>query len=132
MVIQLCREYYEALNPYERYKLRSEYIRQLKALETPDADSKLDEVTKEEAYKWLQESKQPPTIPPKTSIATKYPDLQRSEQVQVLQREGIQPAPDQEVLASEARSHELDVAKEKAVAEAKASAKPEPAKPKTK
>jgi hypothetical protein len=35
MVIQLCREYYEALNPFERYKLRGEYLRQLKALETP-------------------------------------------------------------------------------------------------
>jgi hypothetical protein len=49
MVIQLCREYYEAINPYEQFKLRGEYVRQLKALETPDADTLLKEVTKDEA-----------------------------------------------------------------------------------
>lgn len=126
MVVQLCREYYEVLNPYTRYKLRSEYVRQLKALECPDADQKLDEVQKPEAMQWLEQSKQPPTIPPKTSIATKYPDLQRSEQVQVLGREGIQPASDQEVNASMVRDHQLEVAKEAGIAKAKAEAAPKP------
>lgn len=93
MVIQLIREYYEALNPFEQYKVRDEYVRQLKALEVPDADERLDEVSKEAAYAWLQQSKQPPTIPPKTSIATKFVDLERPEQEQVLKREGIEPAP---------------------------------------
>lgn len=124
MVIQLVREYYEALNDYERYKLRPEYLRQLKALETPDAAQLLDEVTKEAAAAYLQQSKQPPTIPPKTSIATKYPDLERSEQKQVLAREGITPAPDAEVQASQAQSAQLEVAKEGAIAKAKEAAKP--------
>jgi hypothetical protein len=123
MVIQLCREYYEALNPYEQYHLRSEYLRQLKALEVPDADEKLPEVTKQEADAWLQQSKQPQTIPPKTSIATKYPNLLRSEQVQVLTREGIKPGSPEE--AAHAQAHE--VVKEGALAQAKEAAKPKPA-----
>lgn len=135
MVVQLCREYYEALNPFERYKLRDEYIRQLKALETPDADTLLDEVTKAEADAYQEQAKQPPTIPPKTSIATKYPDLARSEQVQVLKREGIQPASDQEIAQTAATDANTEVAKAGGIADVQAQAKqdhPMPAKPATK
>lgn len=133
MVIQLCREYYEALNPYEQFKLRGEYVRQLKALETPDADTLLKEVTKEEADGWLEAQKNtPPPMPPKTSIATKYPDLERSEQVQVLQREGIQPADQAEVDQSVAKEAAQKVQVEGAVAKAKEDAKPAPKKPASK
>jgi hypothetical protein len=126
MVIQLCREYYEAINPYEQFKLRGEYVRQLKALETPDADTLLKEVTKEEADAWLEAQKNtPPPMPPKTSIATKYPDLERSEQVQVLQREGITPASQAEVDQSTEKEAEQKIKVEGAVAKAKEDAKPE-------
>jgi hypothetical protein len=122
MVIQLVREYYEALTPYERYKLRPEYLRQLKALETPDAASLLDEVTKEQAQQWLDEqARKPEPMPPKTSIATKYPDLERSEQEQVLQREGITPASPAETAKSDAE----EVKKTGALAAAEAKAKAE-------
>jgi hypothetical protein len=130
MVIQLCREYYEALTPYERYKLRGEYLRQLKALETPDAAQLLDEVTKEQAIAWQQEqATKPPELPPKTSIATKYPDLHRSEQVQLLQREGITPASDAEIAQTDAA--EVKKAGDLASAEAEAKAEAQPPKPKT-
>jgi hypothetical protein len=122
MVIQLCREYYEVLNPYEKRKLRDEYLRQLKALETPDADRLLDEVTEEEVQQWQEAQKNAANLPPKTSIATKYPDLERSEQVQVLRREGLNPASDQEVAQSKAADaqHEIALETEKAGAVAKA------------
>jgi hypothetical protein len=125
MVIQLCREYYEALTPYERYKLRGEYLRQLKALETPDAAQLLDEVTREEAEAWLKASQKPPDLPPKTSIATKFGDLERSEQEQVLRREGIEPAHFDEVIASRTRDDNAEVKKEAAIAKAKEDAKPD-------
>lgn len=125
MVIQLCREYYEALNPFERYKLRGEYLRQLKALETPDAAQLLDEVSKEEAMAWLEQSKQPPVIQPKTSIATKFPDLERSEQEQVLRREGIEPAKFDEVIAARTAEDKQEIKKEGAIAKAKEDAKPD-------
>lgn len=114
MVIQLCREYYEALNPLEQMKLRNEYIRQLKAMEVQDPDELLDVVTQEQVDQWLLEQQEAAKLPPKTSIATKYPDLARSEQVAVLKREGIPPASDQEI-EQERLKH---VAEEKALAEA--------------
>lgn len=92
-VTKICREYYESLNTFERYKLRDVYIRQLKALEEPDAEKKLEEVTPQQLQAWVAQQNQPPVEPPKTSIATKYTDLERPEQIQVLQREGITPAP---------------------------------------
>jgi hypothetical protein len=134
MVIQLCREYYEVLTPYERYKLRGEYLRQLKALETPDATSLLDEVTKQQAEAWQKEqASKPPELPPKTSIATKYPDLARSEQVQVLAREGIRPASDQELAQGkeEEVEHEADIAGATKKAEVKADPDGGRPKPKT-
>lgn len=93
MVVQLCREYYEALTPLEQHKLRDEYLRQLRALEVQDANELLTEVTEEDVAAWQEAQKQAPTLEPKTSIATKYTDLERQEQIQILQREGIQPAP---------------------------------------
>ena len=97
MVVQLCREYYEALNPEEQNLLREEYVRQLRALEVQDSDRLLRKVTDAEVAQWKQEQQQEAKLPPRTSIATKYPDLLRSEQVQVLQREGISPGSPQEV-----------------------------------
>jgi hypothetical protein len=133
MVIQLCREYYEAITPYEQFKLRGEYVRQLKALETPDADTLLKEVTKEEADAWLEAQKTaPPPLPPKTSIAAKWGDLERSEQEQVLRREGIEPAKFDEVIAARNEEAKLEVKKEGAIAKAKEDAKPDPAPPKKK
>ena len=99
MVFQLCREYYEALTPEEQNLLRDEYVRELRALEVPDSDKLLRKVSDEEVAAWKQQQAQAANLPPKTSIATKYPDLLRSEQVQVLNREGIQPGTDQEVAA---------------------------------
>jgi hypothetical protein len=92
MVIQLCREYMEALRPDEQQLLRPEYLRQLKALETPDADKLLPEVTDEQVAAWRAQQAKAANLPPKTSIATKFTDLERPEQEQVLQREGITPA----------------------------------------
>jgi hypothetical protein len=92
MVIQLCREYYEALNPQEQNLLRPEYVRQARALEVQDADRLFRKVTDEEVAQWKQAQQNAGDLPPKTSIATKYTDLERSEQEQVLQREKIQPA----------------------------------------
>lgn len=99
MVVQLCREYYEALNPEEQNLLRTEYVRQLRALEVQDSDKLLRVVSDEEVAQWKQEQSEAAKLPPRTSIATKYPDLLRSEQVQVLTREGIQAGSDQEVAA---------------------------------
>lgn len=119
MVIQLVREYYEALTTYERYKLRPEYLRQLKALETPDADELLDDISKQQAEQWLAEqAAKPPELEPKTSIATKYPDLERSEQEQVLTREKITPATKTEM----AQSDQAEVKKTGALAAAEAKA----------
>ena len=123
MVIQLCREYYEALNPYEKMKLRDEYLRQLKALETPDADSLLDEVTPAEVEQWKQEQANAANLPPKTSVATKYPDLARSEQVQILQKEGIQPASPEELMEEKAQAAALELQAEQGKAGAQAAAK---------
>lgn len=123
MVIQLCREYMEVLTPFEKYKLRGEYLRQLKALETPDATSLLEEVTKQEALAWQQaQAAKPPELPPKTSIATKYPDLARSEQEQVLQREGITPASGAELAAGKQQEvqQQADIAGATKKAEVKA------------
>jgi hypothetical protein len=123
MVIQLCREYYEALTTYERYKLRGEYLRQLKALETPDAAQLLDEVTKEQADQWLAEqASKPEPLPPKTSIATKFGDLARPEQEQVLLREGIRPATEAQLSddQKDKAKAEGEIAGEKKKAEVKA------------
>lgn len=131
-VVQLVREYYEALNPFEQYKLRPEYLKWLKALETTDAAKLLDEISKQEADQWKVDSKKPKPIPPKESIATKYGDLERSEQEQVLQQEGIQPAPKTEVAASTAKETKQEVTKAGGIADVQAKAKadhPPPAKP---
>lgn len=120
MVIQLVREYYEALTPLERMKLRPEYLRQLKALETPDAAALLDETTPYQVLAWQEAQSKAADLPPKTSIATKYPDLERSEQVQVLQREGIEPASPAEI--AKGQKEEVEQTGDLAGAEAEAKA----------
>lgn len=121
MVIQLVREYYEALNPFEQYKLRPEYLRQLKALETPDAANLLDEVTLQQVEQWRIEQAKAATLLPKTSIATNTKDLYPSERAQVLAREGIQAASPEEIEASkkDEAKQEGEIAGATAKAEAK-------------
>lgn len=125
--VQIIREYYEALTPFERYKTRREYIRQLKALDVPEAAELLDETSKEEAYQWLAQSKLPPVTPPKESIATKYDNLERSEQEQVLKSQGIKPASQAEVTNSDAKEVDQAGKVAKVEAKAKADAAPKPA-----
>lgn len=129
MVIQLVREYYEALNVFERFKLRREYVRQLKALECPDANELLDEETPESVQAWQEAQAKAADLPPKTSIATKFGDLERSEQEQVLRREGIEPAQFEEVIAARIAEENAEIKKEGAIARAKESAKPKPKTP---
>lgn len=122
MVIQTCREYMEVLTPFEKYKLRPEYLRILKSLEVPDAAELLDEVSRADALAWLQQqANQPPPLEPKTSIATKYDNLERSEQEQILKREGITPASLGEVKqgVKDEAAKEGAIAGEKAKEEAK-------------
>lgn len=129
MVIQLVREYYEALTPLEQMKLRGEYIRQLKALEVPDAAKLLDEVTPQQVVQWQIAQANAANLPPKTSIATKYDGLERSEQEQVLQKEGIQPASKAEVAAGEKKEVKLEGDKAGAVAKETAKFTPKPNEP---
>lgn len=90
---------YYNLTPWLQFKLRDFYIKQLKGLEIDDADDMLEEVTKEQAQQWQadQAKKQNPMPMPSESIAWKYSDLARSEQVQLLQKAGITPASDLEM-----------------------------------
>jgi hypothetical protein len=125
MVVQLCREYYEALNPLEQMKLRDEYLRQLRALEVQDANQLLDEVTQADVDKWQAAQAKAANLPPKTSIATKYTDLERPEQEQVLSREGIQPAQVGQLTSHQAQ----EVTQTTAEADAKAAATARYAKP---
>jgi hypothetical protein len=125
MVIQLIREYYEALTPWIRYKARPEYLRQLKALDVPDAAELLDEVTKQQAVLWqAQQAAKPEPLPPKTSIATKYDQLERPEQEQVLTREGITPASPAEVAAGAKQEAQQEAEKAGAVKKAEVKADP--------
>lgn len=92
---------YMRLNPWEQCIGRMLYLRQLKGLEVDDADELLPEVTKDEAKAFLvaqqqQHGVQPPAAPSE-SIAIKYGDLARSEQVQLLLKAGITPATPQEI-----------------------------------
>jgi hypothetical protein len=121
MVIQVCREYYEALTPEEMNVLRQEYIRDLRALEVPDGDRLLRVVSDEEVAKWREQQAQAANLLPKTSIATRYTELARPEQEQVLNREGIQPATPEELV----RQAQDEAAKEGMKAQAKESAKPD-------
>jgi|SRR5215471_7440679 len=121
MVVQLCREYYEALTPEEQNLLRPEYVRQLRALEVQDSDKLLRVVSDEEVAAWKQQQQSAAQLPPRTSIATKYPDLLRSEQVQVLTREGIQPGSPEEVQQQLQQDAQVQAAK----AQAKEQAKPD-------
>jgi hypothetical protein len=92
---------YMKLNPYEQFIGRPFYVKQLKGLEVDDVDHLLPEVTQEQAQQFLQQqaeaAKQGENKPPSKNIATKYTDLARSEQVQILQQEGIKPASDDEI-----------------------------------
>ncbi len=104
---------YFRLSPLEQNKLRPLYVNQLRSLEVPDADQMLPEVTDQEVEAWKQSQAQaaaPPT-PPSQSISFKYEDLARSEQIQLLQKAGIQPASDEEL----AEKREEEIATEKAM-----------------
>jgi hypothetical protein len=84
-------------------------------------------VTWPEVVAWQQAQALAATMPPKTSIATKYDQLERSEQVQVLQKEGIQPAAPTEVAAGDKREakQEGEIAGAKAKEESKYAPKPD-------
>jgi hypothetical protein len=96
-------------------QLRPLYISQLKGLEVQDADSLCPEITDEMLSQWdqaTQASQGANKEPPKRSISTKYEDLARSEQAQLLQQEGITPASDAEIAASDAEESAAEALKE--------------------
>lgn len=83
------------------------YIEQLKALEVNDADEVCPEIT-DQMIQAAQQRQSPE--PPSKSIGTKFTDLARSEQAQVLQSEGIQPASPEEVAAEQAKKDASEAA----------------------
>lgn len=108
---------YMKLTPYEQFVGRPFYVKQLKALEIDDVDELLPPVTKQQADAWLQqqaEAAKKPTQPPAKSIATKYTDLARPEQEQVLQQEGITPATPAQIAADDAAKLATKVAEKTA------------------
>lgn len=109
---------YMKLNTYEQYIGRKFYVKQLKGLEVDDVDALLPEVTKEQADAFQQQqaaaAQQQQQKPVSTSIATKYTDLARSEQEQLLQKEGIQPAPPEEVAQQQAQELQTKVIEKQA------------------
>ncbi len=116
---------YFRLTPLEQFYLRDFYVGQLRSLEIADADQKLPEVSREELQAWQQAEAQKaaPPQPPSQSISFKYEDLARSEQVQLLQKAGIQPASDEELALKKAEEQAAEVD----MIEAKAKAAPKPA-----
>lgn len=98
---------YMRLSPVEQFYGRPFFVTELKGYEVDDADDRLPEVTQQQMEAWVKaqsEPKKPEDKPVSTSIATKYTDLARSEQIQLLAKEGITPAPPQEVAAKQAQS----------------------------
>ncbi len=107
---------YFRLTPFEQYYGRPFYINQLRALEVPDADQRLPEVTWEQVQAWQaqQAAQKEPLPPPSKSIGTKYSDLARSEQEQVLQQAQIKPAPPEEIQAMKQEEQATKLAEAKA------------------
>lgn len=103
---------YMRLSPWEQFWGRDFYVNQLKALRIDNADDRLPEVSKEDATAWLKaQSEKKEDKPVNKSIATKFPDLARSEQEQVLAAEGIRPAAPAEMAAKLKMDAELEAAK---------------------
>lgn len=128
-LIEIGERYSDLLdtNPAKAKRVRSAYIIHAKALDDSETETRFPDVTQKmiDDFAAAQAANQP-QIPPSRSISTKYSELARSEQVQVLAAEQIQAAPDAEIEADKAEA----AAKEAAEIEAK---KPEPTeKPATK
>lgn len=85
-------------------------IAKLKALECDDADDVCPEITDEMIQQWQAQQQQGQQQPPSKSISTKYTDLARSEQMQVLQGEGIQPAGPEEIAQQQATEMQTQMA----------------------
>lgn len=123
--------YYQYPPPI-RVHMRDMCIEELKALKIDNAEEKLAEVTKEdiEAYQAQQEAaaqaemakgqgqQQPEDPEIKKSMSAKFGELARSEQEQILARDGIQPASPEEIAQKEAQ--------ELAQKKAEAAMKPQP------
>lgn len=101
---EALQDRYLADNPYNQHYKRDLALRALKLLDIDNADELLPEVTLDEAKAWMaaQAQKQEPPKPPSKNISTKYGELARSEQRQILSQEGIQPASDEELQQGEA------------------------------
>lgn len=126
---------YMNLTPPQQFRGRPLYVNQLKGLEVDDVDELLPQVTQQQADQWQQqqaEAAQNAQKPPAKSIATKYTDLARSEQEQVLQQEGLTPAGPAELAQQDASQVHLAGAKKAAETAAVTANSPPPPKPATK
>lgn len=105
-LIDLGLKFWQLLTtmPRAAKALRSSFVSQAKALESNDTDEMFPEVTDEmiQAAEQPQQAAEQPK-PVSKSISTKYSDLERSEQEQVLAAEGIQPAKPEEVAQRQAQ-----------------------------
>lgn len=104
---------YMRLNPNEQFIGRPFYVNQLKSLEQDNVDALLPAVTAQQAQQYLEAQAEAAKQqkPPAKTISTKFTDLERSEQEQVLQGEGIKPASPEEVATSAAAESAADTAK---------------------
>jgi hypothetical protein len=107
---QKANEYFDILDaaPRRAKAMRNMYLAVLKALEAPDADDILPEVT-DEMIAAHQAAQQPPEEKPKISIP--YDELLPSEKGQVLQAMGIRPGTQQEAQMIAAQSAAAEAAK---------------------
>lgn len=112
--IQVGKDFRQLMiqDPQGAQLFRPLYLKALKALEIDDADDVIPEVTDAMIQQWQQRQQQQNSRPATESISIKYPDLERSEQEQALQRAGINPAPADEVAASAARKQAQEQSKQ--------------------
>lgn len=97
---------YMRLNPYEQFIGRPFYVKQLKGLQVDDVDELLPKVTQQQAEQFLAQqaaAAQQGKSEVAKSIAAKLTDLAPSERAQVLQSEGIKPAPEAELAAKDTK-----------------------------
>lgn len=107
----IATRYFQLPLPQQFY-LRDLFIRQLKGLEVDNAGDLLPEISEEQFQQWQQEqaaAKEPPK-PPSKNIATKFNDLARSEQEQLLGQLDIQPASAEEVAQKQAEEAMTEIA----------------------
>lgn len=101
---------YMRLSPPEQMRGRPLYVMQLKGLEVDDVDDLLPKVTPQDVQAYQKQqaaaAQQGEQKPVSTSIVTKYSDLARSEQEQLLMHENIKPAAKAEVDAKEQQTQE--------------------------